>query len=414
MRGLLITLGGVLIVAVIATIGIITYEDVILAPEAEAQTAPPPRAAALQQTVNTTRVGTDDAVETAVAVAQIVYPVTEEENSPGAVVLVNRNELAEVIAAASRVQHFPVNAPLLYVDEASLPAMTRAELIRLKPEGVPMDGNVQVYLVGTISAAVQSEVEDLGYRVRAFRTSDPIVLTELLDDWSSTQHGDHQNAVAVANLDNLEPAIPSAFWNAHAGDGLVFVTNEGVPETTRRILARRANGPWLYLFGDESVISTETARELAQLGHVTRIQGENPTEVSARFAGFVDEGRDWEAWYWQGERRFGWANRDAGRNAIFVNLDGPGSWQNAIVATTLSHMGKHAPALMISANDVPTAVQQYLQTIQPYETAPQEQLVNHGWVIGGTQTISDATMATLDLLLDHAAFTASAAQEATP
>lgn len=50
------------------------------------------------------------------------------------------------------------------------------------------------------------------------------------------------NEVAVANLDNLEPAIPSAFCNAHKGDTLVFVTNDGVPETTRRILARRLTG----------------------------------------------------------------------------------------------------------------------------------------------------------------------------
>ena len=157
MRVLWLTLGGVLVAAITFTAGIILYEDRVLAPEAEAQLAPPPQAlGALQETVNTTRVGTDDPVETAVAVAQIVYPVTEEENSPGAVVLVNRNELAEVIAAASRVQHFPVNAPLLYVDKDSIPALTRAELIRLRPEGVPMDGNVQVYLVGSVGAAVRS------------------------------------------------------------------------------------------------------------------------------------------------------------------------------------------------------------------------------------------------------------------
>lgn len=412
MKQLWLTLGGVLLATIVFTAGIILYEDRALSPEAEAQ-APPPQQAAdlLQQTVNTTRVGSDDPVETAVAVAQVVYPVTEEENSPGAVVLVNRGELAEVLAAASRVQHFPVNAPLLYVDEDSIPALTRAELIRLKPEGVPMDGNAQVYLVGSIGEAVRDEVEGLGYRVRTLTAPDPVALSELLDDWTSTQHGDHKNAVVVANLDNLEPAIPSAFWNAHAGDGLVFVTDEGVPETTRRILQRRANGPWLYLFGDETVISDETARELAQLGHVTRIPAADASEASAYFAGFVDEGRDWGAWYWQGERRFGWDNRDAGRNAIFVNLDGPGGWQNALVATTLSHMGKHAPVLMVEADGVPEVVRAYLESIRPYETAPQQQLANHGWVIGGGETIGDGTMAALDLLLDGATVAAQASEE---
>ncbi|HML22446.1 MAG TPA: hypothetical protein PKD09_12410 [Aggregatilinea sp.] len=39
---------------------------------------------------------------------EIIYPVTEEENTPGAVILINRNYLADAMAVASRVQHFPV------------------------------------------------------------------------------------------------------------------------------------------------------------------------------------------------------------------------------------------------------------------------------------------------------------------
>lgn len=69
--------------------------------------------------------------------------------------------------------------------------------------------------------------------------------THAVIDWAATIHGDHANMVVVANLDDLEPANPSAFWNAHAGNGLVFVTDEGVPETTRDILSRRNHGPWM-------------------------------------------------------------------------------------------------------------------------------------------------------------------------
>lgn len=62
-----------------------------------------------------------------------------------------------------------------------------------------------------------------------------ILLAEVIDNWTSTQHGDHRNEVAIVNLDNIEPGIPSAFWNAHRGDGLAYVTNEGIPAATRRI-----------------------------------------------------------------------------------------------------------------------------------------------------------------------------------
>ena len=351
-------------------------------------------------TVNTTRVGSDDPIETAVAVANIIYPATEPENSPGAVILVGMDSLAEVMIASSRIQHFPVNAPILYVDDSGIPDATRNELLRLKPEGVFADGNVQVYLVGDVAAAVNDEVEGIGYKTRVFTAEDPARLAQILDDWTSTQHGDHRNEMVIANLDNLAPAIPSAFWNAHRGDGLAFVTNEGIPEPTLEMFRLRANGPWLYVFGDETVVSERIVRELAQYGHVTRIVGGDVTETSAFFAGFHDEGADWGAWFWQKARAMGWGIDEAGHNAIFVNPDGPGGWQNAMPATTLSHMGKHAPVLVVEAGSVPQPAAEYLESSKPYPTALQQQLTNHGWIIGGAETISWNTQTVLDQMLD--------------
>lgn len=377
--------------------GLYGYNAKVLAAEPKAGTMPTlPQQTA---TMHTTRIGTDDPVETAVAVSNIVYPVTEEENSPGAVVLVNRNEQAEAMAAASRVQHFPVNAPILYVDAESMPPATVQELVRLNPEGVPMDGNRQVYLVGTIGEAVRREVEAMGFRTRTFKAADPIALAEQLDTWSSTQHGDHRNDVIIANLDRLDTAIPGVFWNAHKGDGFAYVTDDGIPEATHRMLSRRANGPWIYVFGDESVVSDATVAELARYGHVTRIPKPDFTGTAPYFAGFKDQGRNWGAWFWAMPRQMGWGIAEAGHNAIFVNLDGPAGWANALCATTLSHMGKHAPVLAVERDGVPEATASYLEVIKPYVTAPQQQLLDHGWVIGGEGTISKATQARLDQLL---------------
>lgn len=351
-------------------------------------------------TVNTTRLGSDDPVQTAVAVSQTIYPVTEPENTPGAVILVNRNRLPEVLVAANRVQHFPVNAPLLYVDQNSIPELTRSELLRLKPEGVAFDRNTQVYLVGTIGDSVREEVERLGFNTRVLTAPDPVLLAEVVDNWTSTQHGDHENVILIANLDRPETAIPATFWNAHAGDGFAFVTDDGVPEATRRMLERRANGPWLYLFGDESVISERVARELAAYGHVTRMPKADLPSISAFFAGFKDTGMDWGAMVLQAPRQFGWGLSEAGHNAIFVSLDGSAGWQNILPATTLSHMGKHAPVLVVNPNQVPRAVSDYLELLKPYPTAPRQQLLNHGWIIGGEETIDWQTQTELDLMLE--------------
>lgn len=351
-------------------------------------------------TVNTVRIGSDDPLQTAVAVSNIVYPATEPENTPGAVILVGMDSLAEVMVATSRVQHFPVNAPILYVNEAGIPDLTRNELLRLAPEGVMPDGNVQVYLVGQTAAAVEDDVNALGYKTRVFTADDAAQLAQVVDNWTSTQHGDHRNEMAIANLDNLQAAIPSAFWNAHRGDGLAFVTDDGIPEATREMFTLRANGPWLYVFGDETVVPEHIVRELAQYGHVTRIVGADVTETSATFAGFHDEGADWGAWFWQKARTFGWGIDEAGHNAIFVNPAGPAGWQNVMPATTLSHMGKHAPVVVVNADGVPQPAANYLESTKPYPTAPQQQLTNHGWVIGGEETIGWNTQTVLDQMLD--------------
>lgn len=369
-------------------------------PEQKAETLPFLAANHTDVTVNTARIGSDDPLETAVAVANIVYPATEPENTPGAVILVGTDNLAEVMVATSRIQHFPVNAPILYVDEGGVPDITRNELLRLQPEGVPADRNVQVYLVGETAAAVEGDVEALGFKTRTFTAPDPARLAQVVDNWTSTQHGDHRNEMVIANLDNLEPAIPSAFWNAHRGDGLAFVTDEGIPQATIEMFELRANGPWLYVFGDETVVSERIVRELAQYGHVTRIPGPDVTATAATFAGFHDEGADWGAWFWQKARTFGWGIDEAGHNVVAVNPAGPSGWQNVMPATTLSHMGKHAPVLVVNVDGVPQPAARYLESTKPYPTAPQQQLTNHGWIIGGEQTISWETQAMIDQMLD--------------
>jgi len=391
-------LGGAVAAIVIAFVVVnVWLQDALVAPAARAGDLP--RVAAVPG-INTTRIGSDDPIQTAVAVAQTIYPATEEENVPGAVVLVNRANLAEVLVGITRVQHFPVNAPILYVDVDSIPDATRNELLRLKPEGVATDGNVQVYLVGSIGDAVRREVEDLGYSTRIFNAPDPASLAEVVDTWTSTLHGDHENVVYLANLDALEPAIPAAFWNAHAGEGFAYVTSEGIPEPTRRLLERRGHGPWMYVMGDSSVVPDSIVEELGRYGQVTRIVGADAVQTSTFFAGFRDTGVDWGGTWWQSSRGTGWGNAEAGRNVIAVSIDGPGGWQNAVAATTLSHMGKHAPVVVVQPDDVPDPVASYLELLKPYPERPSRQIATHAWVVGGAETISPAVQSELDITLD--------------
>jgi hypothetical protein len=60
--------------------------------------------------------------------------------------------------------------------------------------------------------------------------------------------------------------------------------------------------------------------------------------------------------------------------AYSLNVDGSAGWQNALPATTLSHRGKYAPALVVATDNVPDAVQSCLELLKPYSSASQQQL----------------------------------------
>ena len=61
----------------------------------------------------------------AVAYAQTIYAADQDQDRPGAVVLVRDDDPATAIAT-TRLQHFPVNAPMLFVTDegATLPEAT--------------------------------------------------------------------------------------------------------------------------------------------------------------------------------------------------------------------------------------------------------------------------------------------------
>jgi hypothetical protein len=349
-------------------------------------------------TPNTVRLAGPNVYAAATAVTQVTYGATHHEDRPHAVSLVRADRQADAMLAASRITHFPVNAPVLYVDEDRLPPETLAELRRLGPDGNVYDSNVQVYLVGPISERVEAEVEEtLGYKTRAFRTDDPVALSEILDTWAAAVHGDHPDEVAVVQLDALATGLPAVAWNAHMGHGLVFVEGDTVPEATRRVLARRYRGEaFIYLFGDTSVISERVARELSAWAHVERVPGRDPFEISVAFAGYRDAGLNqgyWTGW-WQ--RDFGWGISEAGHNFTFVD---PDDWQLAVTGSLLSHMGKHGPMILIRA--APTdGLSRYLESVRPLWSAPNDQLANHGWILGDTDRIAWLLQADLDALLE--------------
>ena len=350
-------------------------------------------------TPNTTRLSGPNVYSAASAITQTTYGATHHEDRPHAIILVRADREADAMLAASRVTHFPVNAPVLYVDEDRLPPETLAEMKRLGPDGNNYDSNVQVYLVGAISERVEREVRDtLGYRTRAFRIDDPFALSEALDTWAADVHTQHPSEVIIVQYDQIATGLPAVAWNAHMGHGLFFVKGDTIPDATRSALTHRYRGTtFIYLFGDTSLISESVARELSNYGHVQRVHGRDAYEISVNFAAFRDSGRNIGYWIGYWPRDFGWGISEAGHNFTFVNLD---DWQQAVTGSLLSHMGKHGPMILMRSDGLSEQAVRYLETLKPTLGAPGDQLNNHGWILGGTDRISWPSQADLDMLLE--------------
>lgn len=353
----------------------------------------------LELTGTAARLAGEDPIETATVYSQTIYAHAQDKDRPGAVILVRDDDLASAIAT-TRLQHFPINAPILYLTEAgtAIPEVTRKELERLKPEGVMMDNNVKVYVAGTIGEEIVRQVEeDLGLDVRQIYGPDPLAYNEALDEYLAILESNHRDVVLVGSTAALEYALPAANWNSHMGQGFAFVTPDGVPDSTRRILERSwPDYPYIYVFAPPSVVNESVMAELAMYGHVQRIPGDTPQEMAVRWAGYKDQGLRVDWWISFRSRSVGWGYAEPGHNILIAD---PTDWRVVVPSGVLSHMGKHAFLILTEpGGGLPQTVVSYLQVLKPTRTYPSQQVYTHAWILG--TSVSDETMRNVSNLLE--------------
>ncbi len=341
--------------------------------------------APVQITQNTTRVPGEDVFQVSAAISQIIYPATFADNKPNAVILVPQGDWRRALVAAN-VIHFPVDAPILYIKENEIPDVIKQEIKRLDPGGLFVDRNTKAYIVGSVGQRVKDELRAMKINFRQFEAANVYELAALIDQYRATINSDHTDMVMIAADNAPEFSIFSASWTAHMGNPTFFVSANEVPEATKRALKRRAQDAFIYLLGNEKVISPEIAEELGRYGHVQRIPGKDAFGMSTGFAGYADVGPNFGYWVAKTIRMFGWGIAEAGHNFIFVN---PAQPEMAVPAGILSHRGKHGPMLLVQDNTIPEPVVRYLKIVQPTYLGSQEQLFNFGWVIGSPSVISE-------------------------
>ncbi len=382
-------------------------------------------------TKNTTRLGGSNAVADAAAVALATNPGLTPATRPQAVVLVNDRDWTAALAAAALASS-PLNAPLLYSEADSLPALSAQALAALKPTGAALLGGAQVIEVGTSAAPAGYRTASLsgagsggpaggeqatgrsavggkgagGESRSGERDGAPAALAAQIERLGETVHGRAPRRVIVVGADGPPAlAMPAAGLAAESGAPILPVDAAGIPPATRRVLARLRR-PTIYAVGPPAAVSHAVIAGLARFGSVHRIypslgvvgssgpgsSGTDPADNAIAVARFSDG-------------TFGWDVNQPGHGLVFASASRP---LDAPAAAPLSASGDYAPLLLLERPDgVPAALSEYLSDIKPaYDDAPESEYpavrgaYNHGWLIGDGEAIAPTVQAELDAMLE--------------
>ncbi len=328
-------------------------------------------------TKNTTRIGGNDPVADAAAVATAVYPSRSATTRPPAVSLVDKDDWQSGIAA-SALMSAPLRAPVLLSSKSSVPDATRQVLDSLKPTGAPEVKGAQVIRIGNVAAPGS-------LRSTSVAGKDSFELADSIDLLLTEIAGQPKPNVLVTTGDDRAFAMPAAAWAAKSGDPVLFVHSDSVPAATERAIKRHQH-PTIYLLGPTSAISDAVLNNLRKLGNVKRIGGGTPVDNAIAFARYSDGS-------------FGWGVRDPGHGLVFANTSRA---QDAGAGAALASSGTYGPLLVTdSPSQLPPALESYLLDIQPgYRFDPVRGVYNHGWLMGDESAISVDLQAQIDQLLE--------------
>ena len=333
---------------------------------------------------NVTRLNTNDPVQMAVLTSQTIWPATHKENQPGAVILVPVNGWQISIASADLIHH-PNNGPILFMNKDGIPEATLKEIKRLNPLGTK-DGT-QIMVMGEVESSTLDKLKE--YKVKQIKETDPAIFAKDVDKEYADITGKYPDSVIIGSSEEEGRlyTTPAVNWIAHMPESLLYVTKDKVSEATIEALKARKGKANIYVLGPEKIISKEVEKQLSKHGKVTRISGESPAENSIAFAKFKDE-----------KTKFGWGFKKPGHGISFVSTETP---DLAIAGAPFSHMGKHAPIILLEKGKVSQPVYDLLATIKPeFKDDPTLGPYNHGFLLGNTENISFETQGILDEKLE--------------
>lgn len=226
----------------------------------------------LGSTTSADRIWGADRYETAAAVSAKAFPggssiayVATGENYP--------DSLAAVPAAARE------GAPILLTRTASLPASTRAELLRLAPQRIVVLGGY-----GAVSDAVLRELDGLAPG-GASRRAGP-TRYETAVEASRAVFSPGVPAVYITSGTTWPEAVAAGPAAGMSSGPLLLVLPYGIPGAVRNELNRLSPGK-IVIVGSTASVSASVAQQLASIAPVARISGSDRYATTAAVSASV-------------------------------------------------------------------------------------------------------------------------------
>lgn len=331
-------------------------------------------------TLNTTRICANNLIDMSIEISRIGF----SNMKPNAVILVNKNEVFDGIAATPLV-HLPINAAILFTDCNNLRKETLNEIKRLSPKGYK---GIHVILVGNISKNVSLELNNYGFRTQHIAGHNHYETACMIPN----AREEFKNILIISGEDYSE-GIVTGYWSAHHGDPILYVQKNKIPCCTLEAI-KKMNHINVYIIGSTKTVSKNVENYLSKLDnikHLERIDGGNPYEIAVNFAKYKDH-----------KTEFGWErNYKEGHAFTFGELNHP---MKIIAGVLFAHMGKHTPLLLTKKDRIPSVVEKYIKSVKPMspKDMPKPPFM-HGFILGSTKGIShDAQKMIEDTLsIDH-------------
>jgi hypothetical protein len=390
---------------------------------------PPPTEPTLSPTYTTkttTRIYGADPFEQAVSVTQHIWPAALPENAPNetnnvpdrpwGLTLITPDDPLVGISAVPLI-HFPDDAPILFVTNNGIPAITLNEIKRLGDTGIVRANNIDAFLVGAAAnPAVESQLKAIGLAFVEVTGQDVFTLSNNVDKLygsiqnpdegvpemgvsaSSSGAGMEDVFIGSADGNGWQFILPATHWASHMPSGLLWVHKDSIPAPTIAALERRNGHAIIYVWGGADVVSGSVVKQLNNYGSVQRITADDPVafntpnpttpeNISVAFAKMFDA-----------TGNVGWGILGPGHGFTLVNVS---NWQGAVASAPLSHLGFHAPLIVTtdSSTALPDFIESYYMAVAPtFLTSPGEGPYNMTYLIGSWDQLSWPLQAHIDFL----------------